>query len=577
MAIQQDVFFVDDELVERLMRGDGPAEPTKAKRPAGSAALARAVEFASEGRIDDAVAELEQAAERGESTADILSSLAHLYFEKESWEQAAAAYRKVLEGEPSHRTAHYNLALCQERMGALEEAAREFETAASIDGGSWQAPLGRGFCLLKLARPEDALACFDTALERSGRSEKSVNRDRILTGRAVALQQTGRMDEAADLYKQLLPANPDSPALLSNFIAVSLARKDDAPIKELAERLLRVQPDAPLALQGLTAAAISRGDYSAAAQYCAQLVKVAPDSYVGWFNLGIAYQKTGRWEQAGNAYKEAALIRPSAVEASANLGAVLQERGDLAGARRAYERVLAVSPQLPGALWNLALLAEREGREDEAESLYRRLVAVHADWEDAALRLGFLELKKGKYADAVQNFQMCLHKQPNWLEALLNLGLAHWKNGDLQSAAATYEKILSLNPNQADASRADTNHADTSHTDTNRADALRALTALAIERNDAADALVWHERFLACGGRSAELAFNLGLLLQSSADPEHAAQCYRAALEVKPDLAEALLNLGHALKTSGQEQEARQAWSKAVEASPDQASTYFPQ
>jgi len=573
---QQNVFFVDDDLIEKLMRGDAPAAASKPKRPADSDALGKAIEFATAGRLDDAIRELEGAIRRGESSADLFSSLAHLYFEKKSWELAAASYRKVIGRESAHRTAHYNLGLCLERLGHLEEAVREFETAATIDAGSWQPQLGRGFCLLRLGKPEASLSCFDAALEISARQEKNINQDRILTGKAAALQQTGRMDEAADLYKKLLPAHPNSPGLLSNFIAVSMARKDDGRVKELAERLLKVQPQALQALQGLAAVAIARGDYSSAVQYCSQLVKAAPDSYIGWFNLGIAYQKTGRGEQAANAYKEAVRIRPEAVEASANLGAVLQERGDLPAARRAYEHVLAASPDLPGALWNLALVAEREEHADEAESLYGRLVATHPDWEDAGFRLGYLQLNKGKYAEAVGSLETCLKKRADWPEALLNLGLAYWKFGDLGTAAETYQKVLLLESANADPSRVGLSHVDASNADASHMDALRALTAIAIERNNFAEAHELHRKFAAIGGRSAELAYNLGLLMQSSGDPAGAIECYRMAVESKPDFAEALLNLGHALKASGQEQEAKLTWSKAVEAAPELAAKYFP-
>jgi tetratricopeptide (TPR) repeat protein len=64
--------------------------------------------------------------------------------------------------------------------------------------------------------------------------------------------------------------------------------------------------------------------------------------------------------------------------------------------------------------------------------------------------------------------------------------------------------------------------------------------------------------------------------MQSSGDPAGAIECYRMAVESKPDFAEALLNLGHALKASGQEQEAKLTWSKAVEAAPELAAKYFP-
>jgi len=64
---QQHVFFVDDELIEKLMRGDAVDDKNKKKRSANSSALAKAVALASEGKLDDAIKELEEGAKRGEN------------------------------------------------------------------------------------------------------------------------------------------------------------------------------------------------------------------------------------------------------------------------------------------------------------------------------------------------------------------------------------------------------------------------------------------------------------------------------------------------------------------------------
>ena len=68
----QHVFFVDDELIERLMRGDTPADTSSGKkRPASSTALGSAVKLAGAGKLDEAVKELEAAASRGEDPAEV--------------------------------------------------------------------------------------------------------------------------------------------------------------------------------------------------------------------------------------------------------------------------------------------------------------------------------------------------------------------------------------------------------------------------------------------------------------------------------------------------------------------------
>src|SRR5215475_4711086 len=109
---EQTVFFVDDDLIERLMRGDSVEDPAKKKRPAAVSALARAVILATEGHLDDAVKELEQAAQRGENPVETYTGLGALKFEQQKWAEAARCYSKVGEADPKHRTAHYNLGLC---------------------------------------------------------------------------------------------------------------------------------------------------------------------------------------------------------------------------------------------------------------------------------------------------------------------------------------------------------------------------------------------------------------------------------------------------------------------------------
>ena len=78
----QQVFFVDDDLIERLLRRDPTPLSPKPQRPAYSSSLAPAIELASEGKLDDAVRELEGGLQRGENAAEVHSGLGHLRFDE---------------------------------------------------------------------------------------------------------------------------------------------------------------------------------------------------------------------------------------------------------------------------------------------------------------------------------------------------------------------------------------------------------------------------------------------------------------------------------------------------------------
>ena len=58
---------------------------------------------------------------------------------------------------------------------------------------------------------------------------------------------------------------------------------------------------------------------------------------------------------------------------------------------------------------------------------------------------------------------------------------------------------------------------------------------------------------------------------------EDAIRLYQEALAERPNFAEALLNLGHALKSQGNLDEARNCWRQALEQKPELATGYFEQ
>jgi tetratricopeptide (TPR) repeat protein len=150
----ESVFFIDDELVERLMRGDTADVTKKQARPSEVNALVIALRLANAGQLDEAVMELESAVAQGQNPADIYGAIGHIRFEQQQWEAATDCYVHVAETDEKHPTAFYNLGLCLERRAMYEEAVEAFETAISIDGQRWQAQLGRGLCLLQLGKFE---------------------------------------------------------------------------------------------------------------------------------------------------------------------------------------------------------------------------------------------------------------------------------------------------------------------------------------------------------------------------------------------------------------------------------------
>ena len=90
---------------------------------------------------------------------------------------------------------------------------------------------------MHLKRPEEALDAFNCFVF------KYPDHEEALFGKAVALQQAGRLDEATEFYQKVLLKNPKSEEALSNLTSVCLEKKDFAQARKYAEALLELNPE----------------------------------------------------------------------------------------------------------------------------------------------------------------------------------------------------------------------------------------------------------------------------------------------------------------------------------------------
>ena len=89
------------------------------------------------------------------------------------------------------------------------------------------------------------------------------------------------------------------------------------------------------------------------------------------------------------------------------------------------------------------------------------------------------------------------------------------------------------------------------------------------------EAVACYRRALELKPDYAEAYNNLGIVLKEQGKLDEAIACFRRALELKPDYAEAHSNLGSALKDQGKLDEAVACYRRALELRPDFAEAHY--
>src|SRR3984957_8322035 len=191
-----------------------PNSRTTSPDIAKAASLAKAVSLHMEGKLDEALAEINRVLENSEGTLEVFSAKAQIQFELEMYEEAAQSYAKLLSMHPKHANANLNLAVCLERLGRWQEAADFFEKAAEAQPDRLDARLGLGIALLHLEKSDAAAENFDKVLEQQP------DHTTAIFGKAVTLQLPWHFDEAGRIYQSILDAKPDFEECLINLVTI---------------------------------------------------------------------------------------------------------------------------------------------------------------------------------------------------------------------------------------------------------------------------------------------------------------------------------------------------------------------
>ncbi|TWB18960.1 putative O-linked N-acetylglucosamine transferase (SPINDLY family) [Nitrospirillum amazonense] len=225
---------------------------------------------------------------------------------------------------------------------------------------------------------------------------------------AVARHQAGALDEAADLYAQVLAAEPHQPDALHLLGVLRGQQGDPAAGEGLVARAAALRPDAEILTNlGRLRAALGR---MAAAEAAFRAALARDDSHAGAaFALGTLLLNLNRPGEALAPLDRAAGLDPAHGAARANLGVALHRMGRLAEAEGVLRAAVEADPAQAIARFNLASVLEDQGQLDAAETEYRTLTQ-RPDMADAWLNLGTLLQRRHRDVEARPCLQAALDR-----------------------------------------------------------------------------------------------------------------------------------------------------------------------
>ena len=373
---------------------------------------------------------------------------------------AERLYRIVLESEPDHPSANYNLGELAVSVGKMLEAVPLFQRALNVDSKNEQLRFSYIETLIKLERVDDAkqalveaknagvaggrLEALESQLLKSKRKKEKKGRVGLKLSekrKKQAQKKASKNQSKGQPLHELAPSQDQLKILQEHYQAKRLQTAES-----LAKSMTEDFPRYALGWKILGSIRYQTGDFSRALMPLRKSIALAPYDPESHNNLGNTLRALGKLSEADAAYRQAANLNPNYGDAFSNLALVLRDLDRLGEAEISLHRAISLQPNTPEIRFNLGVTLKELGRLDEAEVSLKEAIKLRPEFADAHKSLGNVLRDLSKLDEALNHHRKSVALKPHCAEMRVELGVTLFGLGRMLEAEASLNHAASLNP-----------------------------------------------------------------------------------------------------------------------------------
>jgi predicted O-linked N-acetylglucosamine transferase (SPINDLY family) len=266
---------------------------------------------------------------------------------------------------------------------------------------------------------------------------------------AQTCHDTGRLDDAQVLYRQVLRKRPDHFDTLHRLGVCEYQRGNPETALQFIRRALMVDRKSAEALSNLATVLLSVSRYDEALACCDKALALQPNFADAHYNRGTALNGLKRYAESIDALDASLSLNPHHADSFNNMGSALHELGRFKEAITAYDGVLALNPEHGLAVINRGGSLKGLRQLDEALAHFDRGLELAPHHAKAWFDRGDVLVALGRLDDAMASYRKALDTDVDLADAWVGCAnvLMLWRK--LPEALAACERALMLDPHSA--------------------------------------------------------------------------------------------------------------------------------
>ena len=295
--------------------------------------------------------------------------------------------------------------------------------------------------------------------------------------------RAGDLDRAEKCFRQVLAAEPESVAALSNLGVVAMRRQHWDDAVRLFTRAEKLAPKISGIRLNIGLAYYRQNRFDAAIPPFESVLRDQPTSGQARYLLGLCYFFTGRYaesahaleflwpEQAGNlaylyvlgiaaqhaklpdlekrALDHLVVIGQDSAQFHLFMGKAHLNREEVVEAIGELSHAAELDPKLPFVHFNLGTAYLKQQDYERAKQEFQKDIALEPDVPFSYDQLGALFFQAGSDADSERSYLAALQRDPNFLSAHLGLARVEQRQGKYAEALLAADSAEKLAPESA--------------------------------------------------------------------------------------------------------------------------------
>ena len=296
----------------------------------------------------------------------------------------------------------------------------------------------------------EELVLYEKTIKRREKRLANTKDIRLLFSKAHILEQTGKSEEALELYEQILELDPTYDHAYIHIGLIHWSNLDYQKSVVNFRKCIELNPADPYAYY-MAASGLNILDRNEEAlKEINGSIKIEPEEPRFHYAKSIVQASLKDLDGAEESIKKALKKKPVDPEYLTTLGRILTDNGRYGDALKACQKAVNIEPESMTRVHHLAHVHYAMGNYDEAIKCHDRILQTEPDNLEVLIDIGGAHSNKGEYKKALQHLKMGLAIDAKHKIGLNSMGITLAKMGKYDEAMKYVDQSIELDKGSPD-------------------------------------------------------------------------------------------------------------------------------